>query len=92
MAGERDYAAVVWPWDSDPNWAQPREGATSDPADGENWRLACTECELHFPKDIKMGVVGDHWNGHFPDGEARHDKVEMNLVWVGLGTPPPAGD
>lgn len=48
---ERDYSDVTFPWDDDPNWGAPREGATSDPSDGENWRLACAECALYFPED-----------------------------------------
>lgn len=88
---ERDYSDVTWPWDNDPNWAAPREGATYDKNDEENWRLACNECELHFPKDIEVGVVGSHWQGHFPEWSEDHQDppIQLQLVWVGLGTPPP---
>lgn len=91
MSEKRDYSDVVWPWDDDPNWDAPREGATYDPADGENWRLACKECGLHFPTDIVMGTVADHWTTlHHPE-QADKPKLELDLVWVGLGTPPPSG-
>lgn len=93
MAERRDYSDVAWPWDGDPNWAQPREGATYDPGHDENWRLACSECDLHFPAEIDMGVIGDHWAGHFPSWsfESQEPQMQLNLVWVGLGTPPASG-
>lgn len=89
----RDYSAVAWPWDDDPNWAQPREGATYDPGDDGNWTLACGECALHFPADIEVGVVGQHWQGHHPEWTEDHQEpsIQLFLVWVGLGTPPPGG-
>lgn len=81
---------VTWPWENNPNWAAPREGATYDPGDEENWRLACDECELHFPKDIEMHVVGAHWQGHFPEWTEDNQEpgIQLQLVWVGLGVPP----
>jgi hypothetical protein len=88
---KRDYSAVQWPWDDDPCWGAPREGATSDPADDANWRLACIECGLYFPKDIEIGVAADHWKTlHYPDWtyERQEPELQLNLVWVGLGTPP----
>lgn len=90
MGEQRDYSDVTWPWDDDPNWAAPREGATYDPADEENWRLACSECALHFPKDVNVGVVASHWQGHFPEWTEDHQEpnLQLHLVWVGLGTPP----
>lgn len=79
---------TVWPWEGNPNWAAPREGATSDPSDEANWRLACVECDLYFPKDIQVRVVGDHWTTlHHPE-QVDHPKPHLNLVWVGLGEPP----
>lgn len=90
MGEKRDYDAVEWPWDGDPSWDAPREGATSDPGADENWRLACDECRLYFPKDIKMGVVADHWANHFPGWTFQHQEppMQLHLVWVGLGSPP----
>lgn len=90
MSEKRDYSDVSWPWDDDPNWAAPREGATYDKSDEENWRIACGECALHFPKDIKIAVVGSHWQQHFPEWSEDHQTPEIvvHLVWVGLGTPP----
>lgn len=91
---KRDYSTVTWPWDGDPNWAQPREGATYDPRDEENWRMACGECALHFPKDIELGVVADHWKGHHPEWteERQEPQMRLCLVWVGLGVPPEGWD
>lgn len=91
MGSERDYSDVQWPWDDDPNWAAPREGATYDSGDKLNWRMACGECALHFPKDIELQVVADHWQGHFSEWSIDHQnpRLELYLVWVGLGTPPP---
>lgn len=87
----RDYSEVTWPWDGDPNWSAPREGATYEPGDGENWRLACVECELHFPKDIAIGIAADHWvTLHHPE-QAEEPELQLNLVWVGLGVPPAGG-
>lgn len=96
MADERrDYSDVTYPWDDDPNWAAPREGATSDPGDKENWTLECDECALRFPMDYTVENIGEHWKGHFPDAqiessgdEKAPDSVRVNLVWIGLGTPP----
>lgn len=91
MGEQRDYSDVVWPWDGDPNWAAPREGATYDVSDEANWKIACGECELQFPKDIELHVVADHWkNLHHPDWSMEHQEPQLvvNLVWVGLGTPP----
>lgn len=81
---------VTWPWENNPNWAAPREGATYDPRDEENWRLACDECQLHFPRDIAMHVVSDHWQGHHPEWteDNQEPSVQLQLVWVGLGVPP----
>jgi len=87
---ERDYSDVTWPWDDDPNWAAPREGATYAPGDEDNWRIACGECALHFPKDIEVGVAASHWQGHFPEWseDYQEPRIVFHLVWVGLGTPP----
>ena len=80
-----DFSDVKWPWDDHPNWAAPRERATSDPGDNENWVMECHECALRFPSDIKMGVVAEHYQElHEGSGEEAH----LNLVWVGLGVPP----
>lgn len=85
----RDYSDVVWPWDGDPSWREPREGATSDTGDGENWRLACAECGLFFPVDVKIAAAADHYAGHFSPGDpAGEVELRLDLVWVGLGTPP----
>jgi hypothetical protein len=93
MAAEekRDYSDVQWPWDDDPNWDQPREGATYDAADEENWTLTCGECGLHLPMDIEMRVVGDHWAGHHPGWTPDNQEpgLQLHLCWIGLGTPPP---
>lgn len=89
MSEKRDYSEVTFPWDDDPNWGAPREGATSNPGDGENWRLACKQCRLYFPDDIQMHVV----RAHFDELHGGEDsKLELNLVWVGLGTPPQPPD
>lgn len=91
MDEPRDYSDVKWPWDDDPNWAAPREGATYDQSDEENWKLACGECELQFPKDIEVQVVADHWKTmHHPEWSEDHQEpgIVLHLVWVGLGIPP----
>lgn len=83
-----DYSAVSWPWDDDPNWDAPREGATSDPADEENWRLACGSCRLYFPPVINPEIVEGHMitlHGRDPRAE---EPLELYLTWVGLGVPP----
>lgn len=87
----RDYSQVEWPWDDDPNWGPPREGATSDAHDDENWRLACKECGLYFPREIVVQTVVDHCvelHGRAPETTA---PLELDLVWIGLGTPPETG-
>jgi hypothetical protein len=92
MTGQPDYSDVAWPWDGVDWWDAPREGATSDPSDGENWRLACKRCRLYFPKDIVMQTVVDHWvTQHHPE-QADDPQLELDLVWVGLGTPPEPRD
>lgn len=88
MSERRDYSQVTWPWDDDPHWDAPREGATSDAGDNDNWRLACSDCALYFPLDITVGVMADHWTTlHHPE-QADDPQPELNLVWVGLGAPP----
>lgn len=90
---ERDYSQVTWPWEDDPNWDAPREGATSSPADDDNWQLRCAVCELSIPMDYNIGNVGAHWQGHHPEWteENQEPSIQLNLVWVGLGPPPPGG-
>jgi hypothetical protein len=91
MTPKRDYSQVTFPWEDDPNWDTPREGATSDPGDKENWRLQCGECALTIPLGYNVGTVGAHWQAHFPEWSEDHQEpaIQLNLVWVGLGTPPP---
>lgn len=89
MGEARDYSDVSWPWDGDPNWAQPREGATYDPGEDDNWALACKQCELQFPVNIKIHAVKAHWDEHFAETE-EEPEIALNLVWIGLGTPPKA--
>lgn len=90
MTPGRDYSDVVWPWDDDPNWGPPRERATSDGGDGENWRLACVDCGLYFPKDIEMHVVVAHIETQhgLVLNAAGDPVVHLDFVWVGLGAPP----
>jgi hypothetical protein len=84
----RDYSNIAWPWDGDECWDQPREGATSDAADDDNWAMTCRECRLHFPMDINVGTIGKHWvELHHPE-QAEEPKPELMLTWIGLGTPP----
>lgn len=92
MSTQRDYSAVEWPWDGDPCWDAPREGATSDPGDDGNWQLQCGECALQFPMDYTVENIGSHWKGHFPEWteDVQEPGIRLNLVWRGLG-PPPAG-
>lgn len=87
---EQDYSDVAWPWDGDPNWAAPRDGATYGVGDAENWTLACGVCALHFPMEIRMQVVADHWDELHADehGSSDDGALHLNLVWIGLGTPP----
>lgn len=88
MTQKRDYSTVAWPWVDDPNWAAPREGATSNPADDENWAMECSECALRFPEDITVETVANHWvEQHHPE-QVEDPKPSLNLVWVGLGVPP----
>lgn len=84
---ERDYSDVVWPWDGDPNWDAPREGATSSPGQSANWQLRCRHCDLRFPDHYTVANMEAH-------SEGQHDgaQIELNLVWVGLGTPPQPPD
>lgn len=90
---ERDYSKVAWPWDDDPHWDAPREGATSDPAHDDNWQLQCCECGLQFPVDYTVGNIGAHWQGHYPGWTEDHQEpaIQLNLVWRGLGPPPKGG-
>lgn len=74
---------VSWPWEGNPNWDAPREGATSNPGDQANWQLRCRLCDLVIPADYKMAAVEAHFAGQHPGA-----KLELNLVWVGLGEPP----
>jgi hypothetical protein len=87
---KRDYSNVSFPWDDDPNWDAPRVGATYDRKDPDNWCLACSECGLHFPTDLIMRVVADHWKGHFPEWteDKQEPRLELHLRWIGLGVPP----
>lgn len=87
---ERDYSEVTWPWDDDPNWAAPREGATYDKNDQNNWALACGVCALQFPMDIIVQTMADHWDElHSAEhGSSEDGNIELQLVWIGLGTPP----
>jgi hypothetical protein len=82
----QDYSDVKWPWEDDPNWDAPREGATSNPGDHDNWILQCAECALTN--------IGAHWQGHYPDWTEENEEppINLNLVWVGLGAPPQPPD
>jgi hypothetical protein len=71
-------------WLADPNWGMPREGATADPSDPDNWALACHLCELQFPMEITMSVVADHYERHAGEDAT----VQLRLMWIGLGEPP----
>lgn len=53
----RDYSQIEWPWEDDPCWGAPREGATSDVNDSANWTLACGVCALRLPNDLTMETV-----------------------------------
>jgi hypothetical protein len=68
-----DYSAVAWPWEDDPNWAQPREGATYDPANGDNWAMA----SLSGVKTVRSPRCSYTWSGsgwgHHHQEEGRHD-------------------
>jgi hypothetical protein len=83
VAEARDYSEVVWPWENEPNWDAPREGATSNPATSANWQLQCKFCGLTLPDDYTIATFQAHMQGQHGT-----DRVELNLVWVGLGTPP----
>lgn len=90
MSEPRDYSEVTWPWEGDPSWAKPREGATSHPADQANWAIVCRVCELRFPVDITVGTMADLWDTLHADehGSSADGNLAVNLVWIGLGTPP----
>lgn len=89
---ERDYTDVHWPWERDPHWQPPREGATSDADEPGNWRLACRRegCERWWPHTVDRARIIEHVVDEHPDQvtPAGSPVANVDMVWVGLGTPP----
>lgn len=59
---------------------------TRNPADDQNWTLACRVCGEHFPDTAALGMVQAHMQIVHDASEGA--ELELDLVWLGLGPAP----
>lgn len=55
---------------------------------GETFLLACHLCGDTWPDATEMGMI----ETHFQISHAGAAEVQLDLVWIGEGPPPPAGN